>query len=146
MRVIVTIAVSLAILPWIVLAQPAGSASTTFRVITNPKSSISTVDRAFLADAFLKKTTRWRDGELIRPVDLASDSPTRRKFTEDVLNRSVAAVRSYWQQLIFSGRDVPPPELDSEAAVVQYVQSHPGALGYISGATDAGSTKILGLK
>ena len=49
-----------------------------------------------------------------------------------MLKRSVAAVRSYWQQRIFSGRDVPPPEVDTENQVIKYVAGDPGALGYVS--------------
>jgi len=90
------------------------------------------VDRKFLADAFLKKTTRWDDGELIRPVDQVPDSPVRRKFSEDVVKRSVAAVRSYWQQVIFTGRGVPPPEVGGDDEVVRYVLKYSGAVGYVS--------------
>jgi len=64
------------------------------------------------------------DGETALPVDLRSDSSVRRKFSESVLKRSVAAIRSYWQQRIFSGREVPPPELDSDAAVLRYVAKY----------------------
>jgi ABC-type phosphate transport system substrate-binding protein len=117
-----------------------------YRVIVNPRNSIGQVARSFLADAFLKKTTRWRNGEVILPVDLGGDSPTRRKFTEEVLSRSVAAVRNYWQQLIFSGRDIPPPELDTEQEVVLYVLKHPGAVGYVSGTAEIGGAKVLTLK
>lgn len=145
MRALVTIALAI-ILPWVALAQTSAGAPPAYRVIVYPKNPTSTVDRAFLADAFLKKTTRWGDGEVIRPVDLPSDASVRRKFSEDVLSRSVVAVRSYWQQLIFSGRDVPPPELESEAAVVQYVLTHPGAVGYVSGGTDIGATKMLSVR
>jgi ABC-type phosphate transport system substrate-binding protein len=117
-----------------------------YRVIVHPRNSISSLERAFIADAFLKKTTRWRDDGAILPVDLGSGSSTRRKFTEDVLNRSVAAVRSYWQQLIFSGRDIPPPELDSEDEVVRYVAKHPGAIGYVSGSGDIAGTKVIAVR
>jgi ABC-type phosphate transport system substrate-binding protein len=145
MRALASIAI-VVILPWVALAQTNSGAVPAYRVITYPKNATGNIDRAFVADAFLKKTTRWRDGEVIRPVDLPSDSLTRRRFSEEVLSRSVAAVRSYWQQLIFSGRDLPPPELESEAAVVQYVLTHPGAVGYVSGATDTGTTKVLNVK
>jgi hypothetical protein len=60
-----------------------------------------------------------------------------------VLKRSVQAVKTYWQQRIFSGRGVPPPELESDDAVVRYVENNPGALGYISGTAALGKTKVL---
>lgn len=104
-----------------------------YRVIVHGKSSVASIQRDFVADAFLKKVAHWPNGQGILPVDLDGDSPVRRKFSEEVLQRSVAAVRSYWQQLIFSGRNVPPPELDADQAVVEYVAKHKGAIGYVSG-------------
>ena len=104
-----------------------------FRVITHPSRPERAVDRSFLADAFLKRVTRWADGELIRPVDLRPQAVAREKFTARVLKRSVGAVRSYWQQRIFSGRDVPPPELDSDDAVLAFVAKSVGSVGYVSG-------------
>ena len=114
-----------------------------FRVITHPSRPESSVKREFLADALLKNITHWPDDESIRPVDQRADSAARRHFSETILRRSVQAVKTYWQQRIFSGRGVPPPELDSDDAVVHYVEAHPGALGYISGNVPIGKTKVL---
>jgi hypothetical protein len=121
-------------------AQPAPPA---YRVVTHPANPDSSVERKFLAHAFLKKATTWSDGETIHPVDLPGGSPVRRRFSEDVLERPVGAVRSYWQQLIFSGRALPPPELESDEAVLRYVSKHAGAVGYVSGTADVRSAKVL---
>jgi ABC-type phosphate transport system substrate-binding protein len=123
------------------LAQTS-SAVPPYRVVIHPRNPAVSAERAFVADAFLKKTTRWRHGEAIRPVDL-KDSTARQKFSEAVLARSVAAVRSYWQQLIFSGRGIPPPALDSDDAVVKFVLQNPGAIGYVSGHADLAQVKVL---
>jgi ABC-type phosphate transport system substrate-binding protein len=117
-----------------------------FRVIVDPQSANTFASREQLAEAFLKTTTRWPDGEPIRPVDQRSDSAIRRAFSEGILKRTVAAIRSYWQQRIFSGRDVPPPELDSDDAVVRYVSEHRGAVGYVSASTRTGETKVVTVK
>jgi ABC-type phosphate transport system substrate-binding protein len=124
----------------------ASALPTAYRVIANPRNPTGSVDSKFLSDAFLKKITRWPNGELILPVDLNADSPVRRKFTEAILRRSVPAVRSYWQQLIFSGRDVPPPELDSDSVVVQYVLKHAGAVGYVAASADLTAVKLIAVK
>jgi hypothetical protein len=114
-----------------------------YRIITHPSNPDTSVERRFLAQAFLKKASTWSDGEPIRPVDLLAGSPVRRRFSEEVLERPVAAVRSYWQQMIFSGRGLPPPELDNDEAVVGYVSKHPGAIGYVSGTADVRSTRVI---
>ena len=123
----------------------AESAPPPFVVIVHPENPNGALDRRFVADALLKKTTRWPGGDVIKPVDLQSDSPAREKFSRDVLKRSVAAVKSYWQQLIFAGRDIPPPEL-ADDAVVQYVLTHKGAIGYVSGNVRLGNAKTVSVR
>lgn len=117
-----------------------------FRVIAHGDVPGSSVSREFLANAFLKNVARWPNQQPIRPVDLKVDAAVRKSFSEAVLRRSVAAVKAYWQQRIFSGRGVPPPALDSDRAVVDYVTSHPGAVGYISGTAAVGSAKVMSVE
>jgi hypothetical protein len=125
---------------------PLGNAPPPYLVIVHPSNPTTSVERKFLAEAFLKKTTRWPHGDVIRPVDLGPDSAVRQRFVRDVMDRSVAAVRSYWQQIIFSGRDVPPPELDSDADVVKFVAKYAGAVGYVSGVANVAGTKVVAVR
>ena len=74
----------------------------------------------------------WADDSPIRPVDLGPDQPARGRFSQEILARSVESMRSYWQQRIFSGQGLPPPELADDEAVIVYVASHPGAIGYVA--------------
>jgi ABC-type phosphate transport system substrate-binding protein len=136
---ILTVAAPCALL--VAPSRAAGPAA--FRVIVNPANGVSGVDRRFLADVFLKKVTRWGDGDLIRPADLRTESPTRQRFSEDILGRSVAAVKTYWQQLVFSGREVPPPEFDTDDEVVRYVLKHGGAVGYVSPGANIDRAKVV---
>jgi hypothetical protein len=117
-----------------------------YEVIVNPSNEAIAVDRQFLADAFLKKTAEWPGGETIWPVDLPPGAPVRHRFTEEVLHRSVAEVKGYWQQRIFSGRDTPPPELDTDAEVVAFVLKHPGGLGYVSRAAPLGGARVVDVR
>jgi ABC-type phosphate transport system substrate-binding protein len=127
------------------MSAGAPAAVTTYRIIVHPANPTMSVDRRFVADAFLKKITAWDHGEVIRPADLAPDSPVRRRFSEEVLRRSVEAVKSYWQQLIFAGREVPPPELESDQAVIRFVLHSPGAIGYVSSTADIMGARMLSL-
>jgi ABC-type phosphate transport system substrate-binding protein len=117
-----------------------------YRVIVHPQNPLASVDRQFLEDAFLRKITRWRDNTVIRPVDLRSSSAVRRRFSREVLERSIAAVKAYWQQRIFSGRGVPPPEFETEEQVVAYVLKHDGAVGYVSGSAELKGAKSVAIE
>ena len=121
-------------------------APASYQVIVNAKNPVGATSREALADIFLKRSTRWESSERASPVDLRPDSPVRRAFSLGVLKRPVAAVRSYWTQRIFSGRDIPPPELDSDEAVARFVAEHPGAVGYTSARAIPAGTKRLEIR
>ena len=117
-----------------------------FQIVAHPENPASVLGREFLAAAFLEKATRWPDGKSIDAVDLRFGNAVRRRFSERVLRRSVFAVRSYWQQRIFSGRGVPPPQLDSDDAVLRYVRARRGAIGYVSQAAATSGVKVIGVR
>ncbi len=114
-----------------------------FKIIVNPDNPAETVNRKFLADLFLKKAAFWDDGQPADPVDLPMDSSTRKAFSKEILDRPLDAVKNYWQQMIFSGRDLPPIELRSEQAVIKYVISNKNAVGYVSDGADIDTAKLL---
>jgi len=130
-------------------ARPVGADTRpggTWRLIVNPENPVAAVDRRFVLEVFLKRTTRWPQDELVRPVDLEPTSPVRQRFSEDVLKRSVAAVKSYWQQMVFSGRGVPPPELDGDEQIVRFVLRNRGAIGYVSEGARIESARVVQLR
>jgi hypothetical protein len=138
----ISAALAAALAGTLVAAQPLAREAN-FRILVHPSNPITVVDRRFLARALLKKVTSWPNGEPIQPVDLRRDSPIRLLLTEQVLDRTPAAVRNYWQQIIFSGRGVPPPEVGSGEEVVRFVLQYPGALGYVSPKADVRGAKVL---
>jgi len=140
----VVVAVILALA--LVIASDLKAAELHFVLLVHSQTSESELDRVFVTEAFLKKRTRWPSGEALRPVDQRREAVVRRHFSNDVLRRSVEAVRSYWQQRIFSGRDVPPPELDSDASVVRFVRETPGAIGYVSAPPNVQGVRVVTLK
>lgn len=114
-----------------------------FVVIVNARNASTTLDRDFVKDAFLKKATRWQDGSVIKPIDLVPSSSVRERFSHEVLKRSVSAVKNYWQQMIFSGRDVPPAEVSGDDDVIKFVVANPGAIGYVSGSARLGDVRVV---
>lgn len=121
----------------------ADQARTGFRVIVHRDNPATVLSRELVTDIFLKKSTRWDDGEAVHAFDQRVDALVRDKFSDTVLRRSVAAVRHYWQQRIFSGRGVPPPELESDEAVVRRVQGDRGAIGYVSERAPLTGVKVV---
>jgi ABC-type phosphate transport system substrate-binding protein len=120
--------------------------SDSFKIVVHPDNPITSVERAFLRKAYLKKALEWPGGEGIRPVDLSTKFPVRERFTHDVLKKTPAQLKNYWNQQIFSGKAVPPHEVGSTADLIEYVIASPGAVGYLPAGADPGEAKVIEVK
>ena len=122
-------------------ALPAGAADGLL-VVVHPDNPEASMTAGQLSRLFLKKSIRWPDGVEARPVEPATPQ-LRERFAVEVHEKSLAAVRAYWTQLIFSGRDVPPIEKARDADVLAYVRANRGAVGYVSPSADTAGVKVL---
>jgi hypothetical protein len=129
-------AASLAAAMLLPTAERARAQGPTFMIVANASNPAVNLSRDQASKLFLKKTARWANGQAVMPVDLVPNAPARAAFSRFVLGRGISAIESYWQQQIFSGRDVPPPAMASEQDVLRFVQSNPGAVGYVSAGLD----------
>lgn len=119
------------------------SAQDSFKVVVHPSNSVTTIKKDELIRIFLRSTTKWNDGQEIRPVDQSVVSPTREAFSRQVLAMSVGKVIGFWQQQAYSGRAVPPSVASTETEVLRLVGSTPGAVGYVSVAADTGNLRVV---
>jgi ABC-type phosphate transport system substrate-binding protein len=67
----------------------------------------------------------------------------RTNFSQAVLGKSLEMVESHWQAQVFSGKGTPPKELGSDAAVVNFVRSNPGAIGYVTSGANTDGVKVI---
>lgn len=110
-----------------------------FQVVVHASNPEDTITRSELAKMFVRKVRRWDDGSTVFPVDQAPDRAVRRSFSEEIHGKKLTAIKAYWQRMIFSGRAAPPPELNSDRAVLEYVRNNRGAIGYVSAGVEVGS-------
>jgi ABC-type phosphate transport system substrate-binding protein len=144
---LIAVACTLVLAPGPSAALLASPSRPGYQIIVHPDGpAVSGLDARFVADVFLKKVRNWPNGEPIRPVDLEPSSQVRQRFSEEVIHRPVAAVRAYWQQRLFSGRDIPPPEMGSDEAVINFVMKHVGAIGYVSSGTTSPGPRIVAVR
>lgn len=125
---------------------PQTSQSLGFRVIVNSANPVSALTQGDIERLFLKQRTSWDGGLAVEAIDQPPRSAVREAFSEAALGRSPRAVLVHWQRQIFSGRDVPPRELDSDDAVVEYVRTHAGAVGYVSEGATAFGVKTVEIR
>ncbi|MCH7600655.1 MAG: substrate-binding domain-containing protein [Myxococcales bacterium] len=141
-----TLVISLVLIVPMLLESEATAAGGSFSVIVNPVNPIESLSRKQLSDLIMKKVSKWENGQRAQPVDLTAGNPTRGRFSQAILGKSVGAMKAYWQQQIFSGRGVPPPELRSDADVIAFVASRQWAIGYVSQDADTSKVKVIKLR
>ena len=71
------------------------------------------------------------EGQLITAVNASTGSQARNQFLDSFLAQDEEKYTAYWTVRRFIGKGAPPRELQSSADVVNFVQSHPGGIGYI---------------
>lgn len=116
----------------LLLAAPALASAQGFKVIVNASVTDKAISRAKLTRIFLKQDSSFPEGQAAAPVDLVATSPIREAFSKAVLGRGAGPVKTFWQQQVFAGRSSPPPQKSTDADVVAFVSSTPGAVGYVA--------------
>jgi ABC-type phosphate transport system substrate-binding protein len=138
-RAILRLLPALAVVAFVAIAVTSPARAASFKLVVNASNPVESLSIDQVEKLFLKKTTRWDTGGEVQPVDLADGSSVRATFSEEILGKDVPAVKSYWQRMIFSGRATPPPELSSDAEVLDFVRSNRGAVGYVGSGTAVGA-------
>jgi ABC-type phosphate transport system substrate-binding protein len=114
------------------LAVPsAWAADRPFAVITAPGAMEHHPTRESISLIFKRKQKYWENGTRIQPVNLPTTHPLRRAFSQTILGQAPEALEDYWREMYFHGV-LPPYVLASEEAVILFVSTTPGAIGYVS--------------
>lgn len=112
-------------------------------VIANPSiGSSRALSLKDVAAIYLLRVTTWPDGSRIVPVNREVGSAERVDFTTTVLQQDFESLAAYWNEMHFQGK-LPPVVQESEPAMLAFVQSVPGAIGYISENTPAIGVTVL---
>ena len=105
-------------------------------VIVNSGNSINRLSRSDLEKIFLGKRGFWEWGKRIKTVDLIEpelkeEDTSRAVFSHSFLNRNLAALKSYWIIVIFSGKGQPPLTFGKPEDVINFVSGNQEAIGYV---------------
>jgi len=114
-------------------------------VVANSSVKISEISKADLHDIFIGASNAYKDGSHAVPVTLQK-GPVQEKFLKDRLGMSEMQFGREWRKLIFAGQALMPRSFETEAALVEYIASVPGAIGYVGTTSDVKKVKILAVK
>jgi ABC-type phosphate transport system substrate-binding protein len=82
-------------------------------------------------------------GKSIQPINLKTGNGSRDVFMKAVIKQSDDDYVAYWIVRRAIGKGTPPPELESDQEVLDYVRSTSGAVGYIDEGHLTSGVKIL---
>lgn len=125
---------------FLLTAQAAGAEG--LLVIASPNVPVDSVSREELAAIYLVQKTAWPGGLPVVPVNREAASPVREHFSEVVFERSPRELADYWNRLRFQGK-LPPLVQTSDQAMLGFVRSVPGAVGYVEAGQATAGVKIL---
>jgi len=111
-------------------------------IIANPGVPETAIDSKDLQRIYLGKQTQWQDDTSIVPVMLKS-GPLQEEFIGSFVDRSLQRFVTYWRQMVFTGKGIPPKSFSEELDLVDFVAGTPGAVGFASKASDVSRVKIL---
>ncbi|HZH40994.1 MAG TPA: hypothetical protein VFD85_08275, partial [Gemmatimonadales bacterium] len=117
----------------LMLLQPAAPSATAGCVIVvNDANPFYSASAGQVADLFLAKRATWTNGSAVTPVDQMPEAEVREEFSVAILGRPLQAVQAYWRAKVYREDVTPPQELGSDQAVIDFVKTHPNAIGYVT--------------
>jgi hypothetical protein len=117
-----------------------------YYVVVSDRSSVGNLSQKEALHLFMGRSRTFAHGGVATRFDLADDA-ARAGFYSTLGGMSLAQVTSYWARLTFSGRSLPPQQLDGPAAMMERVRDNPLAIGWLPYApTGSGLRTVLVLR
>jgi ABC-type phosphate transport system substrate-binding protein len=104
-------------------------------VIVNPAAPV--INQQQVVDLYLGRSGGWT------LLDQVATSPIYVEFYKKAIGRDTAQVKAIWSKILFTGRGLPPKQLQNSAAVKKAVAADPNAVGYIEKSAVDASVKVV---
>ena len=110
------------------LSAPVAAAD--YYIVVSEKNATRSLSAQEALHIFMGRTRSFPDGLPATSYELA-DAPQRAGFYRTLADMSLAQVTSYWARLMFSGRNLPPQQVDDQAALMDKIRNNPQAIGWL---------------
>jgi len=91
---------------------------------------------------YWRKKLYWADGKRMLPLNLPTDHPLRKAFSQAVLGSLPETQTEYWNGLYYQGTS-PPHVVASQEAMLRFVEETPGAIGYVDACKVDSRVKVV---
>jgi ABC-type phosphate transport system substrate-binding protein len=118
------------------------SAMAEVSVIVNNANS-DTIDAQTLKRIYLGKMKTFPNGNKVTLLTLKDSDPSTEPFRKKALRKSNSQFKSYWSKLAFTGKGMPPKEMDNAAEMIKAVKADTAAMGFVDSAMVSGDVKVI---
>lgn len=111
-------------------------------IIAHPTNALESLSTSDLEAILTGNKKQWSGGGNIE-IAILKGGPAHEEVVQTYAKKSAAQFKSFWRNLVFSGRGVMPREFDNASAMIQYVAATPNAIGYVEVTAVDASVKVF---
>lgn len=134
--------ITYALLVAMLLVWLPGRASESIAVVTSVNNPLDTLNIDALKLIYQRKSLIDKDGNRWVPLNLPVTDPLRRSFSVTLFSMLPEEQEDYWNIQYFNGI-TPPKVMASEEAILRFVTSTIGSIGYVSKQKVDSRVKVL---
>jgi ABC-type phosphate transport system substrate-binding protein len=104
-------------------------------IILNKDNPTEKLNPAEVKDYWLRRGVKkkWKTSSApVMPLDRKAKCPERELFYAKVLTLGVEDVEAYFAAKQYQSAEAPPEKFATDKDVIDYVSSHPGAIGFVN--------------
>jgi ABC-type phosphate transport system substrate-binding protein len=114
-------------------------------MIVNEAVPVVALSREEVKTIFLGKKTTWEDGQKIVFV-VQDKNQTSDTFLKTYVRKNPYHYTTYWKKQVFTGKGRAPLSFATDAEIVAFVSSTPGAIGYVAADAHVEGAKIVAVE
>ena len=100
-------------------------------IITNKSVTKERISKDKIRDVFLGKIVKWDDGSKINIAVFDKQNELHKEFVKEYTQKSTSQFEKWWRKMVFTGQGTMPKSFESDEAIIEYIKSTEGAVGYI---------------
>ncbi len=110
-------------------------------LIANPDVQEGSLSQKDVQQIFLAKKKSLAGGSV--KIATQKNKGVHAEFLESYVKKTPSQFSSYYKKLVFTGKGKPPKAVSDDAAMLSYVASTSGALGYVSDGAANDKVKVI---
>jgi ABC-type phosphate transport system substrate-binding protein len=111
-------------------------------VVVHPGNAAA-LDGTTIKRIYLGKSSAYSTGNEAIVINQVPDSTSRQAFDSEVLGRSTSQISAYWSKQVFTGKGIPPKEVQDDSAVISLISNNKDAIGYVDKTAVTGAVKVV---